>query len=163
MHPQGPTLGPIEDSSRRWRPWCGWWIGHLRGKEGMGTKRTANPACWPPQAEEDVGYLISILATGLWLGTPGINTFRGNAMLGTVVPWGTMCQGPLPRISGLGEYCQVIERGSGRYQYMGPTTSLAHILQKLTIIFGTLASFDVLMHTKWPRVTMRGSPPLPQG
>ena len=28
---------------------------------------------------------------------------------------------------------------------MGPTTSVAHILQKLTIIFGTMVSFDVLM------------------
>ena len=30
-------------------------------------------------------------------------------------------------------------------QYMGPTTSMVHILQKLTIIFGTMASFDILM------------------
>ena len=30
-------------------------------------------------------------------------------------------------------------------QYMGPTTSMAHILQKLTVIFGTMASFDVLL------------------
>ena len=30
-------------------------------------------------------------------------------------------------------------------RYMGPTTSIAHILQKLTAIFGTVASFDVLM------------------
>ena len=29
--------------------------------------------------------------------------------------------------------------------YMGPTTSMAHILQKLTIICGTVVSFDVLM------------------
>ena len=28
---------------------------------------------------------------------------------------------------------------------MGPTTSVAHILHKLTIIFGTMASFDVFM------------------
>ena len=30
-------------------------------------------------------------------------------------------------------------------QYMNPTTSMAHTVQKLTIIFGTVASFDVLM------------------
>ena len=30
-------------------------------------------------------------------------------------------------------------------RYMGPTASVAHILQKLTIIIGTVASFDVLM------------------
>ena len=29
--------------------------------------------------------------------------------------------------------------------YMGPTTSMTHILQKLAVIFGTVASFDVLM------------------
>ena len=30
-------------------------------------------------------------------------------------------------------------------RYMGPTTSVAHILQKLTVIFDTVVSFDVLM------------------
>ena len=30
-------------------------------------------------------------------------------------------------------------------RYMGPTTSMAHILQKLTVIFGTVAFFDILM------------------
>ena len=29
--------------------------------------------------------------------------------------------------------------------YMGPAASVAHILQKLTIIFGTVVSFDMLM------------------
>ena len=30
-------------------------------------------------------------------------------------------------------------------QYMGPTASVTEILQKLMVIFGALASFDVLM------------------
>ena len=30
-------------------------------------------------------------------------------------------------------------------QYMGPTASVSKILQKLTVIFGTVASFNVLM------------------
>ena len=30
-------------------------------------------------------------------------------------------------------------------QYMGPTASVSKILQKITVIFGTVASFDVLM------------------
>ena len=30
-------------------------------------------------------------------------------------------------------------------RYMGPTASVSIILQKLTVIFGTVASFDVLM------------------
>ena len=50
-------------------------------------------------------------------------------------------------------------------QYMGSTTSVTHILQKLVITFGTMASFIVLMHTfykdtqgnheKVPSFTMR--------
>ena len=49
--------------------------------------------------------------------------------------------------------------------YMGPTTIMAHILQKLTEIFGTVALFDVLMqkcykviqsnHEKIPSFAMR--------
>ena len=30
-------------------------------------------------------------------------------------------------------------------QYAGPTANIAEISQKLTVIFGTLVSFDVLM------------------
>ena len=30
-------------------------------------------------------------------------------------------------------------------RYMGPTASIAHFLQKLTVIFGKVASFDMLM------------------
>ena len=50
-------------------------------------------------------------------------------------------------------------------QCMGPTTSMAHILQILTIIFGTVVSFDVLIqnfykvtqgkHEKVPSFTTR--------
>ena len=49
--------------------------------------------------------------------------------------------------------------------YMGPTTSVVHILQKLSVIFGIVASFDVWMQTfykvtqgnneKVPSFTMR--------
>ena len=49
-------------------------------------------------------------------------------------------------------------------RYMGPTAGLAHILQKLMVIFGIVASFDVLMenfykvmqgnHEKVPSFTM---------
>ena len=30
-------------------------------------------------------------------------------------------------------------------RYMGPTASVSDILEKLSVIFGTVASFDVLM------------------
>ena len=50
-------------------------------------------------------------------------------------------------------------------QYMGPTTSVAHILQELTIIFGNVASFEVLMQNFYKG--MQGNhekvPPSPWG
>ena len=50
-------------------------------------------------------------------------------------------------------------------QNMGPTISMAHILQKLTIIIDTMASFNVLMQNfyKVTKATRRRSPPLSQG
>ena len=41
-------------------------------------------------------------------------------------------------------------------QYLGPTATVAHILWKFSVIFGTVASFDVLMQNimRSPRVTM---------
>ena len=45
-------------------------------------------------------------------------------------------------------------------RYMGPTTSMAHILQKLTIIFGTVVSFNVLMQ-KFYKVTQNNNKKVP--
>ena len=50
-------------------------------------------------------------------------------------------------------------------QYMGPTASLTHTLQKLAVIFGTVASFDILMQNFY-KVTQGNNekvPPLPWG
>ena len=50
-------------------------------------------------------------------------------------------------------------------RYTGPTTSVVHILQKLTIIFGTIVSFDVLMQNfyKVTQTSMRRFHPSPWG
>ena len=50
-------------------------------------------------------------------------------------------------------------------RYMGPTASVAHILQKLTAIFGTVASFDILMQIflRSHKTTLRRFHPLPPG
>ena len=48
-------------------------------------------------------------------------------------------------------------------QYMGPTASVSDILQKLTVIFRTVASFNVLMQNFY-KVTQgnhKKCPPLP--
>ena len=57
-----------------------------------------------------------------------------------------MCKRQLPRVSAREKYCTLIERtAEDMAKYMGPTTSMAHIVQKLTIIFGTVVSFDILI------------------
>ena len=87
------------------------------------------------------------------MGAPRINTFSGKATLGKMivsfkqwyhevqcvkdhypepVVWGSivrLLKGPVAVMA----------------QYKGPTASMTHILQQLTIIFGTMVSFDVLM------------------
>ena len=40
--------------------------------------------------------------------------------------------------------------------YMGPTASVSIILEKLSVIFGTVASFDVLMQNFY-KITQGGS------
>ena len=144
---------PLEDSGRRQRPQCGWQGGHLPRREGMATQRTATSTHWPPQLQEDVGHLISTLATGLWLGTPRINTFWGNAILGktelSFEQWYHEVQCVKDHYPESLVWESIVRSLKGAVAvmawYMGPITSVAHILQKLTIIFGTVASFDVLM------------------
>ena len=48
-------------------------------------------------------------------------------------------------------------------RYMGPTASIAHILQKLSVIFGMVATFDILIQDFY-KVTQGNNekvPPLP--
>ena len=74
------------------------------------------------------------------------NARQDGSVFQTMVPWGTVCKRPLPRISGQREYSMIAKGGSGRYcQIYGPYHQHSPILQKLTVIFGTMASFDVLM------------------
>ena len=61
--------------------------------------------------------------------------------------------------------CSLKGAAAGVARYMGPITSIAHILQKLTVILGTVVSFDILMqnfykvtqsnHKKVPSFAMR--------
>ena len=45
-------------------------------------------------------------------------------------------------------------------RYMGPTISVDNILHKLSVIFGTMASFNVLMQNIW-RVSQRNNEKVP--
>ena len=71
---------------------------------------------------------------------------QNGSVIQTMVPWGTVCKRPLPRVSGQRKYCTFSQREvADTARYMGPTASTDYILHKLTVIFCTVASFDVLM------------------
>ena len=106
----------------------------------------------PIQPNEDVGHLINMLAMGLWLGTPQINTFSGEATPGkteVLFEWWyheVQCVKDHYPESVFRESIVHSVKGAAvdMARYMDPTSSMA-ILQKVTIIFGTVALFDVLM------------------
>ena len=119
----------------------------------MGTQGTTTSTHWPPQPDKDVGHLINTLATGLQLGTPRKNTFSGEAMLRKMVVSLKQWYHEVQCVKN--HYPEsVVQENIVRSLkwavadmawYMGPTGSVAHILQKLAIICGTVPSFDILM------------------
>ena len=94
-----------------------------------------------------------MLVPGLRMGTPRINTFSGGATLGktkvSFKQWYQEVQ------SFKDHYLEAVVQESNIWslkgpaedmaRYIGPTTSIAHILQKLSVIFGMVASFYVPM------------------
>ena len=57
-------------------------MGKWPSKGGWGPSKPVQSLVSPPQAEEDVGHLLSTLAAGLRLATPRINTFSSDAIPG---------------------------------------------------------------------------------
>ena len=120
-----------------------------------------------------MGHLINTLVLGLHLGPPRINTFSGKAMPGktevSFEQWYHEVQCVKDHYPDSVVWESIVQSLKGAVvdmaRYMGPTASVAEILQKLTVIFSTVASFDVLMQhfIRLPRETMRKCPPLPQG
>ena len=172
MHPQESTVR-LGDSSRSQGSWCGWPRGHLPEREGIRTQRTTTSTHCPPQPGKDVGCLINVLATRLQLGTQGINTFSGEAMPGkteeSFEQWYHEVQCVKVHYPESVVWESIVRSIKGAVvdmaRYMDPTASVAHKLQKLTIIFGTVVSFDVLIqnfykvtqgnHKQVPSFTMR--------
>ena len=107
----------------------------------------------PVQPNEDVRHLINTLATGLQCGTPHINTFSGNAMPGKMEVSFEQWYHKVQCVKD--HYLESVVRESNVHslkgavvdmaRYIGPTTSMTHILQKLTIIFSTVVLFDMLI------------------
>ena len=107
----------------------------------------------PALADPDVGCLINTLALGLCLGTPRINTFSGEAMPGktevSFEQWYHKVQCVKDHYLESVVWESIVQSFKGAAAdmawYMGPTASVREILQKLMVIFRTVASFDVLM------------------
>ena len=103
--------------------------------------------------EEDVGHLLSIITTGIRLGTTRINTCSGDAtLIKTEVSFKqwyheVQCVKDHYQESAVRESIIRSLKGAAAdmVEYMGPSTSVAHILWKTLVIFGTVAAFYVLM------------------
>ena len=100
-----------------------------------------------------MGCLINTLASGLDLGTPRINTFSSKARLGKTEvlfeQWNHEVQYVKDHYPESVVWESIVRSLKGAAadmaQYMGPTASVSNILQKLIVIFRTVASFNVLM------------------
>ena len=100
-----------------------------------------------------MGHLINTLASGLHLGTLRINTFSSEAMLGktevSYKQWYHKVQCVKDHYLESVVWESIVQSLKGAVAdmawYMGPTASVREILQKLMVIFKTVASFDVLM------------------
>ena len=107
----------------------------------------------PAQPNPDVEHLLNILAFGLHLGTPRINTFSSKATPGKIEvsfeQWNHEVQCVKDHYPELVVWESIVRFLKGAVadmaQYMGPTASVSNILQTLTVIFRAVASFNVLM------------------
>ena len=118
----------------------------------MGSSTTFSAPKATP-ADLDTRHLTNPLASGLHLGTPRINTFSGKAMLGktevSFKQWYHKVECVKDHYPESVVWQSIVQSLKGAAadmaQYMGPTASVGEILQKLMVIFGMVASFDVLM------------------
>ena len=107
----------------------------------------------PAPAGPDMGQLISTLTSGLQIGTPKISTFSGDVAPGktevSYEQWSHEVQCIKDHYPESVVHESIMQSLKGAVAdmtcYMGPTASVSDILEKLSVIFGTVVSFDVLM------------------
>ena len=115
-----------------------------------------------------MGQLITTLTLGLHIGTPTISTFSGNMAPGktevSYEQWSheVQCIKDHYRESVVRESIMRSLKGAAAYMahYMGPTASVSEILEKLLVIFRTVASFDILMQNFY-KITQGGNEKIP--
>ena len=106
----------------------------------------------PALAEPDMGQLITTLTLGLHISTPKISTFSGDVAPGktevSYEQWSheVQCIKDHYPESVVRESIMRSLKGAAADMacYMGPTASVFEILEKLSVIFGTVTSFDIL-------------------
>ena len=115
-----------------------------------------------------MGQLITALTLGLLIGTPKISTFSGNVSPGKTELSYEQWSHEVQCIKD--HYPESVVRESIRRSlkgavaemahYMGPTASVSEILEKLSVIFSTVASFDMLMQNFY-KITQGGNEKVP--
>ena len=101
----------------------------------------------------DMGQLITALTLGLQIGTPKISTFSGDVAPSKIEVSYEQWSHEVQCIKD--HYLELVVRESimqslrgavaDMARYMGPTAGVSEILEKLSVIFGTIVSFDILM------------------
>ena len=107
----------------------------------------------PALAGPDMGQLINALTLGLQISTPKISTFSGNVAPGktevSYEQWSHEVQCIKDHYPELVVRESIMQSLKGAVadmaHYMGPTAGVSEILEKLSVIFGTVTSFDMLM------------------
>ena len=127
----------------------------------------------PPQLTAEVGWLLSLLLAILRMGTLHINTFSVNATPEktevSFKQWyhKVWCIKDYYPEAVVWESIIWLLKGAvaDMDRYNGPTTTIDHILHKMSVIFGTVVSFHVVMpyFTRWARGIKKRFLPFPQG
>ena len=115
-----------------------------------------------------MGQLITTLTSGLHIGTPKISTFSGNVAPGktgvSYKQWSheVQCIKDHYPESVVRESIMRSLKGAAADMacYMGPTAGVSKILEKLLVILGTVASFNVLMQNFY-KITQGSSEKVP--
>ena len=125
------------------------------------------PSCAAP-AGLDMGQSITTLTSGLHIGTPKISTFSGEVAPGKTEVSYEQWSHKVQCIKD--HYLESVVRESiirslkgavaDMARYMGPTASVSKILEKLSVIFGTVAFFDMLMQNFY-KITQGGNEKVP--
>ena len=107
----------------------------------------------PAPAGPDMGQLITALTSSLQISTPKISIFSGDMAPGktkvSYEQWSHKVQCIKDHYLELVVRESIMQSLKGAVAdmacYMGPTAGVSEILEKLSVIFGTVTSFDVLM------------------